>query len=76
MNIVRIDFAAGYALWLFDLANDIGAHNCIAIPRTPSVRLELKFSKATTATINVICYAEYDAVIHIDNHLNVIAPDQ
>ena len=76
MNIARTDFAAGYALWLFDLSNDIGANNCFAIPRTGSVRLELKFSKATTATINVICYAEYDAVIEIDKHRNVIAPGQ
>ena len=74
MNIARSDFAQGYALWLFDLSNDIGASTCFSVPRTGSVRLELKFAQATTATINVICYAEYDAVIEIDKHRNVIAP--
>ena len=76
MNIARTDFAAGYALWLFDLSNDIGATHSFAVPRTCSLRLELKFSKVTTATINLICYAEYDAVIEIDKHRNVIAPGQ
>ena len=76
MNIARTDFANGYALWFFDLSNDIGANNCFAIPRTGAVRLELKLSQARTATINVICYAEYDAVIEIDKHRNVIAPGQ
>ena len=73
MSIARTVFAAGYADWLFDLSNDIGAKNCFDIPRTESVCLELKFSKATTATINVICYAEDDAVMEIDKHRNVIA---
>ena len=76
MSIAHTDFAAAYALWLFDLSTDIGATTCFAIPRTYSVRLELKFSKATTATINVMCYAEYEALIEIDKHRNVIAPGQ
>ena len=74
MNITRSDFEQGYALWLFDLANDIGASNCFTTPRTGSVRLEMKFSQATNTTINVICYAEYDSVIEIDKSRNVIAP--
>ena len=74
MNIARSDFAQGYALWLFDLSNDIGASSCFTLPRSGSVRLELKFSQATTVTINVICYAEYDSVIELDKHRNVIAP--
>ena len=74
MNIARTDIANGHALWHFDLSNDIGANKCCAIRKTGSVRLELKFSKATTATLNVLCYCVKDAVIAIANHRNVMAP--
>ena len=37
-----------------------------------SLNIDLIFKKALPRTINVIVYAEYDAVIEIDNNRNVI----
>ena len=39
------------------------------------MRLELKFAAAIDATINVLVYAEFDAMIEIDKFRNVIAPN-
>ena len=72
INLSRNEYPGGYTLWLFDLSNDVGAPNCFTTPRNGSVRLELKFAQNTPETIDVICYAEYDHVIEIDQYRNVI----
>jgi len=75
LPITRDEFANGYAIWLFDLTPDKASSPCISPPRTGSVRLELKFAAGNTATINVLVYAEFDAMIEIDKFRNVIAPN-
>lgn len=72
INVTRDEYPQGYTFWVFDLSNDIGAQNCFSLPRSGSVRLELKFAENTTETINVVCYAEFDHVLEIDQYRNVI----
>ena len=72
--ISRDEFATGYALWVFDLTPDKACGGSISPPQNGSVRLEIKFSTGNTATVNVICYAEFESLIEIDKNRNVIAP--
>jgi hypothetical protein len=74
VTISRDEFATGYALWVFDLTADKACGACISPPQTGSVRLEIKFAAGNAATINVICYAEFESMIEIDKYRNVIAP--
>jgi hypothetical protein len=74
VNISRDEFGTGYALWVFDLTADKACGACISPPQTGSVRLEIKFAAGNAATINVICYAEFESMIEIDKYRNVIAP--
>ena len=66
VTISRDEFATGYALWVFDLTADKACGACISPPQTGSVRLEIKFAAGNAATINVICYAEFESLIEID----------
>ena len=74
INITRNEFANGYALWMFDLSGDVGASGIFRIPKTGAVRVEVKFANATAATINLLCYAEFDGVLELDRNRSVIAP--
>jgi hypothetical protein len=75
-NIARNDFPNGYAIWIFDLAPDLGSSGCFHIPKTGAVRIEVKFAAATNATVNLVCYAEFDTSFEIDKYRNVIGPGQ
>ena len=74
VQISRDEFGTGYALWVFDLTPDKACGGCTSPPHTGSVRLEIKFNAGNAATINVICYAEFESLIEIDKYRNVIAP--
>ena len=75
-NIARNDFPNGYAIWIFDLAPDLGSSGCFHIPKTGAVRIEVKFAAATNATGNLVYYAEFDTSFEIDKYRNVIGPGQ
>jgi len=72
--ISRDDYANGYTLFAFDLTLDLSA-NCAAhwnLVKHESLRLEVRFEKALSVTINCIVYAEFDNVLEIDSSHQVI----
>ena len=73
-SISRDDYSQGYTLFAFDLTPDLSA-NCAGhwnLVRHGSLRLEVRFEKALSETINCIIYAEFDNVIEIDASRQVI----
>ncbi|KYN14630.1 Uncharacterized protein F54H12.2 [Trachymyrmex cornetzi] len=73
-SISRDDYANGYTLFAFDLTPDLSA-NCAGhwnLVKHGSLRLEVRFEKALSVTINCIVYAEFDNVLEIDSSRQVI----
>jgi len=56
-GITRHDYPNGNTLFAFDLTADF---------KHGTVRLEIHFSQALTATINAIIYGEFDNILQID----------
>jgi hypothetical protein len=71
-DLERSDYAGGYALYAFDLTPDLAEEGHFNLTREGSVRLEVKFSMALEATINVIAYAEFENVIEIDRNKDIV----
>jgi len=70
-NISREEYSNGYSLFVFDLTPfENGDH--FDLKKNGSLNIELVFKNPLVATINVVVYAEYDAVIEIDSNRNVI----
>ncbi len=71
VGISRDEYASGYSIFVFDLTPfENGEH--FDLKTEGSLNIELIFKQALPRTINVIVYAEYDAVIEIDSNRNVI----
>ena len=70
--ISREEYAEGYTLYGFDLTPDCGGEDHWNVKRSGSVRIETSFAVQTTATINCICYAEFENLIEIDRNRNII----
>jgi len=71
-DITRTDFAAGYAIYAFDLTPDMSEDTHFNLSRDGSVRLEMKFGTALPNTVNVVVYAEFEHVIEINRDKQVI----
>ncbi|XP_070152489.1 uncharacterized protein F54H12.2-like [Polyergus mexicanus] len=73
-SISRDDYSKGYTLFAFDLTPDLSANYAghWNLVRHGSLRLEVRFEKALTETVNCIIYAEFDNVIEIDSSRQVI----
>jgi len=70
--IDRAEFAGGYALYAFDLTPDLAEGGHFNLLKQGNIRVDMKFSIALPSTINVIAYAEFENIIEIDRHRNVI----
>ncbi|XP_011630926.1 uncharacterized protein F54H12.2-like [Pogonomyrmex barbatus] len=73
-SISREDYADGFTLFVFDLTPDLSA-NCAGhwnLVRHGSLRLEVRFEKAITTTINCIFYAEFENVMEMESSRQVI----
>lgn len=73
-SISRDDYSKGYTLFAFDLTPDLSAH-CAGhwnLVKHGSLRLEVRFEKALSETVNCIVYSEFDNVIEIDSSRQVI----
>jgi len=71
-DIDRTDYPNGYTLYAFDLTPDLAEHDHFNLTREGSLRVDMKFGAALGATINVIVYGEFENVIEIDNHRNIL----
>ncbi|XP_031342035.1 uncharacterized protein F54H12.2-like [Photinus pyralis] len=74
-NVSRLDYPHGYCLMTFDLTPDLSANATTHwnLVKNGSLRIEVGFQDALTETVNCLVYAEFDNVIEIDKHRNVIA---
>lgn len=70
--VSRDDYPRGYTLLVFNLAgaveNTCGGALCKSSTKTGTIRLEVKFAAPTPETIDIVCLAEFDAVIEIDKN--------
>lgn len=72
--INRFQYANGYCLFAFDLTPDLSAHFAghWNLVKNGTIRIEVRFEKPLTKTINCILYAEFDNVLEIDSARQVI----
>ena len=71
VSISRDEYPEGYSIFVFDLTPfENGEH--FDLKSEGSLNIDLIFKQALARTVNVIVYAEYDAVIEIDSNRNVI----
>lgn len=71
IEITRDNYENGYTIFGFDLSVD--KNPLVRDPvRIGTVELQVKFSGATAAALNLIVLAEYKSVIEIDHNRNVI----
>lgn len=73
-DISRENYSNGYCLMVFDLTPDLSANASTHwnLVRNGSLRVEVGFETSLTDTINCLIYAEFDNVIEIDKHRNVV----
>ena len=68
------DFATGYAFFPFDFTPDLDSNADVDHPiKYGNIRIELQFSTALPATVNVILYCEYDNAISFFENVFVIS---
>ena len=72
VNITYSEFENGYAFYVFDLTAH-GHSGCMSSLQNGTVRIEAKFAAATTAVLNIICFAEYDDHFEVDKFGQTIA---
>ncbi|KAJ8030247.1 hypothetical protein HOLleu_26606 [Holothuria leucospilota] len=65
-HIDRYDYGHGYTLYAFDMTPDLANGGHFHLRKNGNVRLEMQFDRALVRTVNVIVYAEYDAIVEID----------
>lgn len=70
-SITKSDFRRGFCLFPFILSSTQLLDSCSEVPQEGTVRLELKFNVASSETLSVICYAEFDTQLQIDKNFNV-----
>ncbi|XP_034243508.1 uncharacterized protein F54H12.2-like [Thrips palmi] len=72
-NISYSDYPGGNTLFCFDLSPDLSASEPHwNLQKQGTLRLELKFSAPLAQPINCIVYAEFQNLIEIDKHRNVV----
>ena len=69
VNISYSEFGTVFAFYVFDLTAH-GHAGCLSASQNGTIRIEAKFSIATAAATNIICYAEFDDVFEIDSFKN------
>lgn len=71
-NISRSDYPNGYALVAVDLTPDLNSSAPhISLPKTGSLRIDVRFSAPLAASITAVIFAEFDSLIEIDKNRNI-----
>lgn len=66
LSITRSMFSEGYTVYAFSLVPSYLGEEYINLVRQGSVRLDVKFATNTTETLTCLAYAEFPALIEID----------
>ena len=74
VDITRDDYAHGYTLFCWDLSPDQcdGGGGHMNLARDGTVRLDVRFNTALAGTINAVVYGEFENLIEIDKHKQVL----
>ena len=74
IDINHFTYSKDHFLTAFDLTPDMSAHTASHwnLVRSGSIRIEVRFDNALTSTINCIVDAEYDNVLEIDSHRQIV----
>lgn len=71
LEVTRSQFGKGYAIYAFNLApSDLG-EEYLNLVRQGNVRLEVKFAADTTETLNCLAYAEFPALLEVDQSRDI-----
>lgn len=65
------DFINGTALFVYELDNQMYNGVCTPSVRTGNTSLELFFNKPLENNVNVVVYAQFDALMEIDQYRNI-----
>lgn len=65
-EITRIQFGKGYAIYAFNLAPSDLDEKYLNLVKQVNVRLEVKFATNTLETLNCLAYAEFPALLEVD----------
>lgn len=65
----------GYSLFAFDLTSDMSACGTFDLATEGKISLDIKLHNASTKSITIVAYMEYDAVYEIDSSGNVYGND-
>jgi len=71
-DIDRQEYAAGCALYAFDLSPDLTDSESFSLSRQGTVRVDMTFGEALTNTVTVVVYAEFENIIEIDRNRNIV----
>lgn len=72
-DITYSEYPHGFALYAFDLSQDLSAHESHwNLQRQGVVRLEVKFAKPLAGAINCVVLSEFNNLIEIDKNRNVV----
>ena len=71
-DITFQDYARGHTLFAFDLTADLCELGTFHLIKSGNLKLEMHFAEALAKTINVVVYAEFDNVIEIDRHRQIL----
>lgn len=71
LNITRKMFSEGYTVYAFSIAPSDFGEEYMNLVRQGSIRLEVKFATHTTETLNCLAYAEFPALLEIDQSRNL-----
>ena len=72
-DILRTDFANGYALYAADLTSDMsGSSDHFNAVQRGNLALDIRFTNAPTTATSLVCYGEFENTIHIESERNVI----
>lgn len=72
-DITLTDFGNGYTLFVFDLSPDqCGDGDHAQLIKHGSLRLEVQFSEALNETINIVAHGEFNNLLEIDKHKNIM----
>lgn len=68
----RVDFANGYALYCFDITPDFSESGAFNLLREGKLGLSISLKTASTTSITIVAYLEYDTILEIDGDRRVI----
>jgi hypothetical protein len=75
-DLTPTDFADGYTLFVYNLDPEFKRGKYLNLVKRANVRLEIKFAKALTETVNIVIYAEHPNLYEVDEAHNIIVTQQ